>query len=198
MTRPSEAAHVDAPLRAKLDQLYDTGQQIWEAFDRDVRQKEWHPFVNANYATVERALLPFRGTCRRFLEWGSATGVITIMADLLGFEAYGIELDPDLVGTARRLADQFASSARFAAASYLPTGYTYRSPTGDGRLGTIGEGPSGYIALGLQLEDFDLVFGYPWSGEEPIMLDIMKRYGSKDARFLMLTGKGIEVITQSR
>jgi len=184
---------LDAPLRRSLNELYDEGQRIWEQFDREVRQQEWHPFVNANYTTVERALLPFRGKAQRFLEWGSATGVITIMADLLGFEACGIELDAGLVDIARDLAVRFDSNARFAAASYLPTGYTYRSPTGDSRLGTIGEGPSGYLALGKQLDDFDLIFGYPWSGEEPIMLDVIQRYASRDAHFLMLTGKGMRV-----
>lgn len=184
---------LEAPLRRSLNELYDEGQRIWEQFDREVRQQEWHPFVNANYATVESALLPFRGKAQRFLEWGSATGVIAIMADLLGFEACGIELDANLVDIAHELADRFDSNARFAAGSYLPTGYVYRSPTGDSRLGTIGEGPSGYLALGKQLDDFDLIFAYAWSGEEPIMLDVIQRYGSRDAYFLLLTGQGMRV-----
>ena len=192
-TDPQNTHDITPPLRTTLDTLYDLGQHIWEEFDRDVRQQNWHPFVNANYTTVERALLPFRSAGRRFLEWGSATGVITIMADLLGFEAYGIELDASLVDIACNLAERFKSHARFANGSFLPAGYTYRSPTGDSRLGTIGEGPSGYCALGRQLEDFDIVFGYPWSGEEPIMLDVMKQYGSRDAHLLLLTGRGIQV-----
>lgn len=196
-TKPVREHALEPALRAKLDRLYDVGQRLWEEFDRDVRKQNWHPFVNANYATVEAALLPFRGTAQRFLEWGSATGVITIMADLLGLEACGIELDATLVETARDLAARFESRARFIAGSFLPTGYTWRSPTGDSRLGTIGEGSSGYSRLGRQLEDFDVVFAYPWSGEEPIMLDIMKRYGNRKARLLMLTGEGMRVITQS-
>lgn len=182
----------DSALRAQLDALYEQGAEIWHRFDTDVRQKDWHPFVPADYPRVERALLPFRDAGLRFLEWGSATGVITIMADLLGFDAYGIEIDPELVAIASELAAQNRSKARFAAGSYLPAGYRWKSPTGDRRLGTIGRGPSGYVALQRPLEDFELVFGYPWSGEEPVMLDVMRAYGGSGAFLLMYTAQGVQ------
>ena len=35
------------------------------------------------------------------------------------------------------------------------------------------------------LDDFDVVFGYPWGREEPVMLDLMKRYGSPGALLLL-------------
>lgn len=153
-----------------------------------MRQRAFHPFVPADYNDVESILLPLRGSgggAVRFLEWGSGTGVITIMADLLGFEAYGIEIDGSLVDVARRLAKKHGSAARFAAASFLPAGYEYRDPDGGHRTGTLGSGPSGYLALGHPLEDFDLVFGYPWHGEEPVMRDVFRRYGREDARLLI-------------
>jgi hypothetical protein len=31
-------------------------------------------------------------------------------------------------------------------------------------------------------QDFDLVFAFPWSGEEPVMRDVMHRYGNRGAR----------------
>jgi hypothetical protein len=188
----SGGTEVDPALRAQLDALYEQGEEIWRRFDIDVRQHDWHPFVPADYPRVERALLPFRGAGLRFLEWGSATGVITIMADLLGFEAYGIEIDPELVAIAADLAAQNRSGARFAAGSFLPAGYTWKSPTGDRRLGTIGRGLSGYVALQHPLEDFDLVFGYPWSGEEPMMHDLMRSYGRRGAYLLMYTAQGVQ------
>ena len=52
-------------------------------------------------------------------------------------------------------------------------------------MGTIGEGPSGYLQLGLALDDFDVVFGYPWGGEERVMLDVMQRFGRRDALLLL-------------
>lgn len=164
--------------------LFDEGNELWNRFDVEVRQKEWHPFVPADYHRVLQALLPLRAPGLRFLEWGSATGVITIMADLLGFEAFGIELDPGLVAMARDLAARHHSGARFAEGSFLPAGYRYRPGDRDARLGSIGEGASGYLELRHPLEDFDLVFGYPWEGEAPIMFDVIDRYGAPGARFL--------------
>ncbi|MBX6364336.1 MAG: hypothetical protein IRZ00_10755 [Gemmatimonadetes bacterium] len=184
---------LDAALRRRLAALIDEGREIWERFDREVRRHEFHPFVAADYERVLATLLPLRRPGLRFLEWGSASGVITIMADLLGLEAYGIELDAGLVEIARGLAARHGSGARFAVGSFLPTGYEWRSPTRDSRLGTIGRGPSGYLELKRPLDDFDVVFAYPWDGEAPIMRDVMRRYGAPGAR-LILHGQPDETV----
>lgn len=184
----------DPALQARLDALCADGWATWEEFDRTVRDPGFHPFVAADYDVVRAALLTLRAPGLRFLEWGSASGIITIMADLMGFEACGIELDPSLVRTARTIAARHGSGARFVAGSFLPTGYEWRARDGDTRTGTIGEGPSGYLQLGLALDDFDLVFGYPWGGEKPLMLDVMRRYGRSDALLLLHdTNEGVRV-----
>ncbi len=178
---------MDDALRIRLEALCTEGWAVWDRFAIEVREHHFHPFVAADYEVVLKALLPHRGPGLRFLEWGSATGVITIMADLLGFEACGIELDSSLVATARDLALKFESRARFAAGSFLPTGYRWQPGDGDGRTGTVGTGISGYLPLGCSLDDFDVVFGYPWGGEEAMMLDLMKCYGRADGLLLLHT-----------
>lgn len=204
MTVPADAAStpaapaLDPVLRARLHALAEEGREIWDRFDMEVRQNGFHPFVAADYENVLQALLAQRAPGQRFLEWGSATGVITIMADLLGFQAYGIELDARLVDQARELAAKHGSGARFAAGSFLPSGYRYRPRHGDGRLGTIGDGESGYRELGVPLDDFDVVYAYPWGGEEPMMLDLMRSYGGRDARLLLLTGSEVRVYRGGR
>lgn len=180
-------------LRARLRRVCEEGWDLFDRFDHDVRQHGFHPFVAADYETVLAALVSVRAPGMRFLEWGSATGVITIMADLLGFDAYGIELDGGLVEQARDLARRTGSAATFTAGSFLPTGYTWTDPAGDHRLGTIGRGDSGYLKLGMALEDFDVVFGYPWAGEEPMMLDLMRAYGGAGARLLLHGADGVTV-----
>ena len=35
------------------------------------------------------------------------------------------------------------------------------------------------------MEEFDVVFGYPWTGEEDVMLDVMRQYGAPDALLLL-------------
>lgn len=175
----------DDALAARLDALGDDGWGLWAAFERTARPATFHPFVPADYDAVRASLLPLRAPGRRWLEWGSATGTLTVMAALMGFDACGIELDPALVTTARALAIRHGAQARFVAGSFLPTGYRWRTPDGERRMGTLGDGPSGYLALGRALDDFDVVFGYPWPGEAPLMRDLMRRYGRPDALLLL-------------
>ena len=160
---------------------------FWHRFDAEVRQDDWHPFVAADYDAVRATLVSLRRPGLRFLEWGSATGVITIMADLLGFDSCGIELDSSLVDVGRELASRWRSNARFAAGSFVPMGWEWRLSGGDGRHETIGRGPSGYLELGRALHDFDVVYAFPWMGEEPMMLDLMRCHGREDARLLLHT-----------
>jgi len=193
------AAGVDDATRARLDALLEEGWEMWERFDREVRLEHWHPFVAADYERVLRTLVALRAPGLRFLEWGSATGVITIMADMLGYEAYGIELDAELVRTARELAARHGSGARFAAGSFIPSGYRYTPPGGDGRHGTIGDGLSGYVELNHPLDDFDVIYGYPWDGEAPMMLDLVRQYGAPGARLLVHGGdEGMRVFRDGK
>jgi hypothetical protein len=196
---PSATAALDPALRERLDAVMEAGFELFDRFDRTVRQRDFHAFVAADYPRVLEALVPLRGDGLRFLEWGSATGVITILADQLGFDACGIELDESLVEVARELAGRFGSGARFAAGSFLPTGYVWRTAGGDARMGTIGTGASGYLALGVPLDEFDVVYGYPWAGEEPMMHDLMRSYGARGARLVLAGGtEGVRVFRDGR
>ena len=111
---------VDEALRARLTALCATGWDIFERFEAEVRDRRFHPFIASEYEVVLDALLAHRRPGLRFLEWGSASGVIAIMADLLGYESCGIEIDASLVATARDLAARFDSGARFVEGSFFP------------------------------------------------------------------------------
>jgi peptidoglycan/xylan/chitin deacetylase (PgdA/CDA1 family) len=176
---------LDDALQARLRALCAEGWEFFDRFDRTVRERGFHAFVASDYELVQAALAAHRAPGLRFLELGSASGVITIMADLMGYEACGIELDHSLVAIAREMAARYASRARFVAGSFFPAGYVYRARSGDLRTGTLGEGASGYMELSRSLDDFDVVFGYPWGGEEPVLLDLMSRFGNPDALLLM-------------
>ena len=190
-TRADAPAGLEPELQARLDALCEEGAERFDRFDREVRSDDFHPFVASDYRVVLSALAAHRRPGLKFLEWGSAMGVITIMADILGFDACGIELDEALVRQARELALAHGSAARFSAGSFLPTGYRWGRRGEDDRLGTLGEGESGYLMLGTPLDDFDVVFGYPWDGEEPIMLDLMREYGRPDALLLIHSTTGV-------
>jgi len=182
---PTPRSALDPTLRAVLGRLVNEGHELWASFDRNIRLHRWHSFVPSEYERVLDALVDLRAPGLRFLEWGSATGVIAVMADLLGYEAYGIEVDERLVSIAVETAARYESRATFVVGSFLPEGYVWHPRDGDGRLGTLGEGASGYLKLGYPLDDFHLVFAYPWSGEEAMMRDLMRVHGAPGAGFLL-------------
>ena len=185
MSHSTFKPELDNELRARLKALCASGWEIFERFEAEVRDRRFHPFIASEYEVVQAALTVHRGPGLRFLELGSASGVIAIMADLLGYDACGIEIDASLVATARDLAARFDSGARFVEGSFFPAGYVYRPRDAGARAITLGDGLSGYVQLGLALDDFDVVFGFPWGGEEPMMLDLMRCYGRADALLLL-------------
>ena len=69
---------VEPALQDRLAGLCHEGWEIFEQFSRSSVEDEFHPFVAAEYEVVQAVLVRFRGEGLKFLEWGSATGVITI------------------------------------------------------------------------------------------------------------------------
>lgn len=74
-------------------------------------------FVPCNYELAWRVLdaVP-RG---RFCEWGSGFGIVTGLAELLGFEAQGVEIHPQLADASRRLLADLGLHARIETGDYL-------------------------------------------------------------------------------
>jgi hypothetical protein len=190
---------LDPTTASRLDAVLTEGWALWERFDLEVRTERFHPFVAADYDAVRAALEHHCTPGQRFLEWGSATGVITIMADVLGCDAVGIELDESLVRTARGLAERMQSRARFAPGSFVPGSYRPRPGITRTRSQWTGQGESAYPMLGRALDDFDIVFGFPWGDEAPMMLDIMKQYGSGDALLMLYSiDDGVQLFRDGR
>src|SRR4051812_9174657 len=101
----ADGRSIDAAVRDRIDALIEEGMNLFSEFDRSVREKSFHPFVAADFNVVLETLLSLRAPDRdprpSFIDLGSGHGVITIMADLVGFDAAGIELDARLVAVAR-------------------------------------------------------------------------------------------------
>jgi len=74
-------------------------------------------FVPSNYENAWALLngLP-RGS---FCEWGSGFGIVVGLAEMLGFQASGIELDPQLAEASRALLRDHGLQATIATGSYL-------------------------------------------------------------------------------
>lgn len=150
-------------------------------------------FVSADYEQVFHALLEHRGKRHRLLEWGSGLGVVTIMADRLGFEAYGIEIEPMLVDYACELAESWGSDAEFFVGSFIPEGFELDIEEGDEVFRTVEYTEPAYDEMDMELRDFDLVYAYPWPGEHSFHLSIMRQFGNPDAILMTYDGReGVE------
>lgn len=151
-------------------------------------QGDDRPYASADVMSVFAELRKHAGRGLSFLEWGSGLGTITIIANQLGYQAFGIEIDALLVETARQLAASIDSGATFAVGNYLPTA-ARQSNTLLARLNSLGplvlDGPDGYAALGRRVEEFDLIYVFPWPDQIDLCHDLFARYARVGARLLV-------------
>jgi hypothetical protein len=100
----------DRPLSQGAIELIEQGRSRFQTVD-------CFDFVPSNYDLSWRVLdaLP-RG---RFCEWGSGFGIVTGLAEILGFEAQGIEIHPRLADASRQLLGDLGLSSRIQTGDYL-------------------------------------------------------------------------------
>jgi hypothetical protein len=135
-------------------------------------------FIPSDHEAVYRTLAAFRHAepnARRFCEWGSGFGVIAGLAALLGFEVHGLEIDPALVLASRELLAAHGMCANIAHGSFLPEGDAASEALADLETRTVLGAADGYDELGRDLDDFEVVFAYPWPTEEELYCDVFRR-----------------------
>jgi len=151
-------------------------------------------FVPCDYVTVYHALRAIAeanltaGTS--LCEWGSGFGVVASLAAMLEFDACGIEIERDLVDGAQLLADDFGVPVQFVHGSFVPPGAEAAAEqaladNNDEYFWLVTEADDTYEELGLDLDDFDMVFAYPWPGEESLIADLFEEYAADNALLLV-------------
>lgn len=154
---------------------------IWDAHEDE---PAFDGYVSADFAAIHKRLTSLKERAHTFLEWGSGLGVVAIMASRLGFDAYGIEVKPELVDVARELAERFQTSPQFGTGSFIPQGFTGDLSGGDEFHRTETQDPSAYEQIDMELRDFDLVYAYPWPEEHIIFRSIIRRCASPHTLYL--------------
>jgi hypothetical protein len=168
-------------LRIELGTLWDEVDDLWQ---RSQVADGFHAYVSADYDAVFRSLLQLRGKASSFLEWGSGLGLVTIMASRLGFEAYGIENEPELVGHSHTFAQRYAPAARFVCGNFFPSEFEWHANDGEIEVRTALHGAAAYGQMGRELRDFDLVYAYPWPEEHQLYQNVMRKHGGFDSLLL--------------
>ena len=110
-----------------------------------------------------------------FCEWGSGFGVVASLAGMLGFDAYGIEIDRTLYDASRSLAGAFELPVKFIHGNFIPRGDVKTANGFDPK------DANAYQQLGLDVHDFDVVFAYPWPSEEQAIGQLFERHAHEGA-----------------
>ena len=127
-----------------------------------------------------------------FCEWGSGMGTTACLAASVGFEAYGIEIERELVEASEGLAEDFDLEVTFVHGSFVPEGGDELAmDSGDFETLSLGHTPA-YDELGLDVDDFGLVFAYPWPGDEWAVENLFEHFAARGA--LLMTYRGREEV----
>jgi hypothetical protein len=157
-------------------------------------------FVCSDFERVSRALHAIRdanlATGDLCCEWGSGLGVVAMLTALEGFHACGIEIDPLLVDEANALAEESGLDVEFVCGTFVPPGGEHLTDV-EQEFGWLSAGGQcGHELLGIEPDELDLVFAYPWPGEEQVVEDLFERFAADDA--LLLTFHGLEDLRLQR
>ena len=177
----SSDAKTEIPIPDEIRELWIAAEEI---SDPHVDNPSYQGYICADYAAIYECLYDLRRQCEVMIEWGSGLGVVAIMASKLGYEAYGIEAELELVLNAERLAQRFNSSAQFAQGNFIPDDFEWSMADGDEVQGTLTDVPDGYDKLDMELRDFDLIYAYPWPGEHLLFHNIIRQHGRRNALLL--------------
>lgn len=186
---PSHVNELPIP-QAVTDQLASMRARI-EAFQDRWDQHQAEQFVAADYELVYQTLTWLKRhhppIGNRFLEWGCGFAAVACLADQLGWNSHAIEAHPDLIEQAKKTVAMWPARVDLFGGNFLPAEAAELSF--DPTLPSLGHGgDSAYDAWGLDLDDFALVYSYPWPGEDEFHEDVFDRDAGIGAMLLMFIG----------
>lgn len=180
------------PHSSQAESLIDDANDRLEAFmlkDQQVIEN----FVNCDFHLVDQALEWIQQnhllTGNRFCEFGSGFGVATMLAAARGMESIGIEIESVLVSESSNLADDLNVEASFYCGSFVPRGAgdAFELDFDIEHVDTL-EGDV-YDEIGLEIDDFDLFFAFPWPGEHGFFEGVFEHCAADGAMLLTYRGR---------
>ena len=192
-----EAINIEVPeasVSDKVARLIDICSRGWERFFADNDDHQAPRFVpsipeivfSALEEVTKRNLPPNRVFC----EWGSGFGTATCMASLLGYEAYGIEIEEELVTLSRAIARRLRIPVEIICSSMFPEGYDSYSGVGGAELVTPksfsdhnakDKRPLRYDGMDIDIAEIGLFFSYPWPEEQELIQELFDAVAAEGA-----------------
>ena len=181
------------PIPDRIARFLDDAAMLIDRFIDVHKDNPVAGFVPSDYVLVYRVLESLRqspiAAGLEFCEWGSGMGVIADLASMLGFNAVGIEIERRLVESARELAAAFRLPVQFACGSYVPDDYVPDVDDDPSHVMTLEPGRAAYDELGLDPSDFDVIFAYPWPGEDDVVTSLFEQAAARGAVLLTFHGQ---------
>lgn len=190
------------PLPTAVARFVRAAEDRIEEFDRRRTGRPLNAFASSDLGPAWRTLDAIaRGNLasgRSFCEWGCGFAAVAGLAALAGFDAVGIEFERDLVEEARRLTSDFGLNVAVAHGNFIPQeAEALVECVGDFTFLREG-GPDGHDLLRRDPDDFDLVFAYPWPGEEESIFRVFDHIAAPEALLLTFHGReGLRVDRKS-
>lgn len=181
--------------------LIDDAQERIERFIRARQTSEPIPsFVACDFVMVDRALAEIVDQRLApgpiFCEWGAGFAVAAGLAALHGMASYAIEIHRDLVGQAEQLLRDHSLVVELAQGSLVPEdGDEIVDEMASQDWLKTNEHPA-YDELGIDVSDIDLIFAYPWPGEEGLIEALFDAFAAEGA--LLLTYHGMNEMKLQR
>ncbi len=181
----------ELPHSASASHLIDLSNERIEAFmlsdDRVIEN-----FVPCDFHLLDQALSWIEQnhllTGRRFCEFGSGFGVAAMLAAARGMESVGIEIESSLVDQANRLSEELGLSSKFYCGSFVPHDISEIIEISRDVEHVDTSESEVYQEIGLELDDFDLFFAFPWPGEEHFFESVFAAGAAVNS--LLLTYRG--------
>ncbi len=107
---------------------------------------------------------------------------------MIGYESYGIEYDGNLCTVAERICEDFGLPVELVNGSFIPEGVEDliedAFASHDGELALHTEPDRAYEEIGYDINDFDLIFAYPWPNDVALTHEIFDRCAARGAMLL--------------
>jgi hypothetical protein len=176
--------------------LIATCSRGWERFFADHDDHQAPRFVPSVpervFAVLEEVTTRQLPPTRVFCEWGSGFGTATCLAALLGYEAYGLEIDAELVRLSRAIARRLGIRVKILCTSLFPAGYVVYTGVDGSALVTPAavrdhhdtdeaRGPLRYAGMENAIADIGLFFAYPWPEERALMQQLFEAVAREGA-----------------
>ena len=182
----------EQPLSDPIERWLEASRQRIQLFWDQFPQKPLAQYIECDFEWVTRGLQ----YCvdqqlidgKLFVEWGCGFGVVTGVASILGLDAIGIEAEEFLCDEGKKLLNVNSIEAELWCGNFLPSGSAKLSMDDDPNVSLTHTCESAYSTNQMTLDDFAIVYVYPWPGEEHFLKSVFNRYARKDALLLLYRG----------